>query len=59
MAAELQWKRSSRSNNADSSCVECAGDGRVVWIRDSKDPHARRLRVPMAGWRAFVALVRN
>ena len=58
MAAELKWIRSSYSSNSSSNCVECAGDGHVVWIRDSKDC-LRRLEVPSEGWRAFVALARS
>jgi ribosomal protein S26 len=60
MAAELRWKRSSYSNaNEDSACVECAGDSRVVRIRDSKDRTGPQLQVAMAGWRAFVVFART
>lgn len=54
MAAELTWKRSSYSGGGGSNCVECAGDGRAVWVRDSKDRGGRRLEVPLTVWRAFV-----
>lgn len=55
MVAELTWKRSSYSNDSGADCVECAGDGRAVWVRDSKDRGGRTLEVPLTGWRAFVA----
>lgn len=59
MAAELMWKRSSYSGNDGTSCVECAGDGRVVWLRDSKDRNGQRLEVSSAAWHAFVLLARS
>lgn len=58
MAAELRWKRSSYSGDSGTSCVECAADGRVVRIRDSKDRSGRELRVPVVAWSAFVAFAR-
>ncbi len=54
MAAELTWKRSSYSGGGNANCVECAGDGRAVWVRDSKDRGGRTLEVPLTVWRAFV-----
>ncbi|MEV6242224.1 DUF397 domain-containing protein [Lentzea sp. NPDC051838] len=58
MAAELTWKRSSHSTGGDASCVECASDGRAVWVRDSKDVVDRRFEVPLGAWRAFLSFVR-
>ncbi|MDX8144858.1 DUF397 domain-containing protein [Lentzea sp. BCCO 10_0061] len=57
MAAELGWKRSSYTEEAN--CVECAIDGLVVRIRDSKDRDGQRLEVPWLGWQAFLALARS
>ncbi|KJK49879.1 hypothetical protein UK23_12800 [Lentzea aerocolonigenes] len=57
MAAELTWKRSSYSGGEATSCVECAGDGRAVRVRDSKDVGGRWLEFPPAGWRAFLTSV--
>ncbi|MDT7781598.1 MAG: hypothetical protein QOF58_17 [Pseudonocardiales bacterium] len=57
MAAELTWKRSSHSGGEATSCVECAGDGRAVWVRDSKDLDGQWLEVPPVGWRAFLTFV--
>ncbi|MFD4643586.1 DUF397 domain-containing protein [Lentzea sp. NPDC058436] len=60
MAAELMWKRSSYSSSGGTTdCVECAGDGRALWLRDSKDRGGQRLEVSPAGWRAFLLLVRS
>ncbi|HEX8866233.1 MAG TPA: DUF397 domain-containing protein [Lentzea sp.] len=57
MAAELRWTRSSYSAGGDTSCVECAGDGGAVRVRDSKDHRDRQLVVPRGAWRAFVDFV--
>jgi hypothetical protein len=57
MAAELRWIRSSYSTGGDASCVECAGGGAAVLIRDSKDRGGHRLEVPPAAWRAFLDFV--
>jgi hypothetical protein len=57
MAAELRWKRSSYSGDSGSACVECAGDSRVVRIRDSKNRTGPQLWIAAAGWRAFVVFV--
>ncbi|MDX8035596.1 DUF397 domain-containing protein [Lentzea sp. BCCO 10_0856] len=59
MAAELRWKRSSYSGGDANTCVECAGDGRAVRIRDSKDRRRLELHVATAGWRAFLAFARS
>ena len=60
MAAELRWKRSSYSGSSGGAdCVECAGNGRVVRIRDSKNRTGPQLQVVTAGWRAFVVFART
>ncbi|MEU3649176.1 DUF397 domain-containing protein [Lentzea sp. NPDC034063] len=60
MAAEFTWKRSSYSSSGgDADCVECAGDGRMVWLRDSKDRGDQRLEVSSAAWHAFVLFARS
>lgn len=33
-----RWRKSSRSGNDTAQCVELALGGRVVGVRDSKDP---------------------
>ena len=56
MAAELRWIRSSYSSSGANNCLECASNGPIVWIRDSKDD-GPRVEVPLASWRAFLAAV--
>jgi hypothetical protein len=57
MAAELRWIRSSYSGDGTANCVECAGDGAAVLIRDSKDRAGHRLEVPPVAWHAFLDFV--
>jgi hypothetical protein len=45
---ELAWRKSSRSGN-ESNCVELAHGSTTGAIRDSKNPDAGRLEVPLAG----------
>ncbi|MFF5265266.1 DUF397 domain-containing protein [Actinomadura viridis] len=51
------WRKSSASGDAtDEACVEVAGLGGAVGVRDSKDPDGGRLAV---GGAAFGGLVRK
>jgi len=52
----LAWRKSTYTNT-EGACVEvtaCTGD---ELIRDSKDPHGPRLRLPGANWLIFTAAV--
>jgi hypothetical protein len=54
------WHKSSRSGGNGGDCVEVATNlPGVVAIRDSKDRDAAALVFGRAGWRAFVAGVRD
>lgn len=48
------WRTSSYSNQAGGDCVEVGDMGRVVPVRDSKNPHGPVLVFPAASWAAFV-----
>ena len=53
------WRKSTRSDNGGSSCVEVARNlPGVVGIRDSKDPTGPALAVDPGTWRAFLADVK-
>lgn len=56
--AELSWRKSSRStaNGDNGNCVEVALAGPVVAVRDSKNPAAATLAVPVS---AFTTLLRS
>ncbi|MGH3405042.1 MAG: DUF397 domain-containing protein [Streptosporangiaceae bacterium] len=44
---EITWRKSSRSN-AGNNCVEIARTNAGIAIRDSKNPHQRRLTLSTA-----------
>jgi len=52
----LPWRRSSAC--ADSNCVEVAGAGQFLYLRDSKEPGVPALRFTRAEWEAFLAGVK-
>lgn len=54
-----RWRKSSYSGGGSNSCVELADLGRVVGIRDSKDPEGPVLRVTRAGLAALLAAARR
>jgi uncharacterized protein DUF397 len=54
--ADLEWRKSSRSNDsASGSCVEIAFQPLVVAVRDSKNASGPTLAFPSASWGAFRA----
>ncbi|MFE7427135.1 DUF397 domain-containing protein [Streptomyces sp. NPDC057545] len=53
--AGAHWFKSSYSNDQGGECVEGARlDGRVMAVRDSKDPGQGVCVFPAAAWLAFV-----
>ena len=48
------WRKSTHSNNG-GDCVEVAGTGPAVAVRDSKDPAGAALAFTPAQWRIFTA----
>jgi hypothetical protein len=55
-STNLGWRKSSYSGNGGESCVEVAGRGSVILVRDTKD-HGRGQvhRFTTEEWHAFVA----
>ncbi|GGZ46583.1 MULTISPECIES: DUF397 domain-containing protein [Streptomyces rochei group] len=49
----LHWLKSSYSGPDGGNCIEVAADTTRVHVRDSKDPHGRRLRFSSTSWAAF------
>ncbi|MFK3983323.1 DUF397 domain-containing protein [Micromonospora sp. NPDC050397] len=54
------WRKSTRSPNGGSTCVEVAMNlPGVVGVRDSKDPKGPALVFGPDAWRAFVTLAQQ
>jgi hypothetical protein len=49
----VQWRKSTRSGAASSSCVEVATVRSAIAVRDSKDPEGPALLFDRAAWRNF------
>ncbi|MDT0484794.1 DUF397 domain-containing protein [Streptomyces doebereineriae] len=55
----LVWFKSSYSGGNETECVEAAFIANSTVIRDSKQPHGRRLRVHSIAWTGFVDALRS
>ena len=55
---ESAWRKSSYSGTQGGNCVEVAGHGGMILVRDSKD-HGHVHRFTPASWRAVVAVVHD
>ncbi|MBW4705432.1 MULTISPECIES: DUF397 domain-containing protein [unclassified Micromonospora] len=54
------WRKSTRSDNGGSTCVEVATNlPQVVGVRDSKDRGGPVLTFAPAAWAGFVAVTRS
>ncbi|MEV4624977.1 DUF397 domain-containing protein [Micromonospora sp. NPDC049523] len=54
------WRKSTRSDNGGSTCVEVAKNlPGVVGVRDSKDPTGPALTFVPDAWSAFVTLAKR
>ncbi len=57
--AAALWRKSSRSGSNGGECVEVAPDpGRLIAVRDSKDPDGPKLLVPSAQWQMFTTSIK-
>lgn len=53
------WVKSSYSGGSDGNCVEVAGHGSRVLVRDAKDRSGPMLGFSPAAWRRFAGLVKR
>jgi hypothetical protein len=56
--SRARWRKSTYSGG-NGECVEVAGLGAAVAVRDSKNPTGPSLSVPPGTWRAFVRSVKT
>jgi hypothetical protein len=49
----MNWRKSSYSGSNSGNCVEVAGDGRRVLVRDSKNTAGATLKFSAGTWRKF------
>ena len=57
--SSLRWRKSSRSTDTGSACVEVAGCRPEVAVRDSKDPDGPRFVIVRSGWRSLVREIKD
>ena len=55
MTSNLQWFKSSYSNDSGGQCVEVATCPHTIHIRDSKEPERGVVTVSDVAWCAFLA----
>jgi hypothetical protein len=56
--SRADWRRSSYSGS-NGNCVETAGGGRMVAVRDSKDQSGHHLVFGASAWREFAARLKD
>jgi hypothetical protein len=56
--SRADWRRSKYSGS-NGNCLEAAGNGRVVAVRDSKDPAGPCLVFKPSAWQQFAARLKN
>ncbi|WP_067818997.1 DUF397 domain-containing protein [Actinomadura kijaniata] len=58
----INWRKSSHSGGGGGTsgdCVELAGLGSAVGVRDSRDPHGPRLELKGEGFAALVEKIKK
>jgi hypothetical protein len=55
----VQWRKSSRSGQEGTDCVELAGSQTQVGIRDSKRPEAGHLALSQAAFRQLAGRAKS
>jgi Domain of unknown function (DUF397) len=56
--SHARWRKSSFSGGGGSNCVEVAGTGQAIAVRDSKDAPGPVLVFGQHAWRQFAAEVK-
>ncbi|MFC5188125.1 DUF397 domain-containing protein [Actinomadura harenae] len=56
---DAQWRKSSRSAQANDQCVELADLAGVIAVRDSKDPNGPKLTLAPTTWHALALRIKG
>jgi hypothetical protein len=56
--SRVEWRKATYSNVNGGECVEVGAAGRVVAVRDSKDPQGPKLAFTPGEWKAFTRRVK-
>ena len=59
MDMNLQWRKATYSSGNGGNCIEVAAVGRIVAVRDSKDPDGPRLAFATPTWKAFAGKIKS
>ncbi len=57
-STDLKWRKASYSSNGGANCVEVAGRGDRVLVRDTQDRGGAVLRLSPGAWRRFTGQVK-
>ena len=57
--SRITWRTASYSSSNGGTCVEVAGAGHAVAVRDSKDPDGPKLAITPQRWQAFTCRVKK
>ena len=52
------WRKSTYSDGNGGQCIELAGDGGVILVRDTTNRDGGTLEFSASAWRAFTASVK-
>jgi Domain of unknown function (DUF397) len=55
----MNWRKSSYSGDNSGNCVEVAGSGNRVLVRDTNDRNGAMLRLSPDAWHRFAAKVKG
>jgi hypothetical protein len=55
----LDWRKSSYSGAQGGSCVETAGSGGTVLVRDTANRDGRTLMFTASAWQAFTRAIKT
>ena len=57
--SRIDWRKASYSTNNGGDCVEVAGAGPVVAVRDSKNPAGTTLAFSPQAWKTFTGSLKQ